>query len=170
MTKPEPEFFSTDDPVCDFCSQKPVVWAYPTKDSFLTGGVLALGSKTKPDKMVTMTSYGWWAACQTCHELIQKGERDTLAQRSADLMDNPLPMKIRMIAIKQAHGAFFDNRTDQPPILHDISRVPFVDADNEEDVYCHEHVPHKRMRAWHTRRSTCKTCNRELGYDPEGAS
>lgn len=57
--------------LCDFCSEPSVVFRYPAQ-SFIA--YVAAG--------VAGESVGDWAACKTCHELIQAGDRRGLSERS----------------------------------------------------------------------------------------
>ena len=59
---------------CDFCSSTPATWNYPAQTfTTLIGGLVR-------------TSEGDWAACDPCHALIEAGDMQGLARRSADLL------------------------------------------------------------------------------------
>lgn len=59
---------------CDFCSSKPVRWAYPARPHVM-GQLPSLGFEARsPDD---------WAACEPCHQIIQLADRDRLSRRSA---------------------------------------------------------------------------------------
>jgi hypothetical protein len=62
-------------PICDFCSGRPVVWTYPA-DTFRAphGDTLLL------EHQVLMRSIDDWAACDTCHDFIEAGQWEALAQ------------------------------------------------------------------------------------------
>jgi hypothetical protein len=57
--------------ICDFCSEPNVVWLYPAR-TFVAYAVAGIVGQ----------SVGDWAACTTCHALIEKGDRDELLDRS----------------------------------------------------------------------------------------
>jgi hypothetical protein len=91
------------DIVCDFCSTPEVKWMYPADD--IAVDALQWGSR------------GEWAACDTCHALIESSERDKLAEHSLSnfIKFNPeMPVASdsemrREIAkgIRALHEAFF---------------------------------------------------------------
>lgn len=64
--------------VCDFCMSPAITWAYPC-ESF------SMGIATEQRKE-TLNSWGGWAACDVCHDLIEAGEdkERELADRSAN--------------------------------------------------------------------------------------
>ncbi len=68
-----------DGPICDFCSRRPVKWHYPAKDIRSVKGVSVPG-------LIDQDSIGDWAACQTCHDLIEAGDNHGLANRTAQSM------------------------------------------------------------------------------------
>lgn len=53
--------------LCDFCCADHPCWEYPADDFIAFAAQGSLGS---------------WAACETCHGLIEAGDHDGLAQRS----------------------------------------------------------------------------------------
>ena len=55
--------------ICDFCSAPNVAWRYPAQ-SFLAYAIAG----------VVGQSVGDWAACRTCHELIEAGDRRGLLE------------------------------------------------------------------------------------------
>ena len=67
-------------PLCDLCSEPEPVWFHP-----------ALSFPVNIDGVLVSTSLNEWLACETCHRLIEAGDRDALAIRSADrlIMDHP---------------------------------------------------------------------------------
>jgi hypothetical protein len=68
--------------VCDICFGRPVMWRYPC-DSFV-------GPTAENDKQVWIQeSVGAWAACATCHTLIEADRRMDLAERSYNAADAP---------------------------------------------------------------------------------
>jgi hypothetical protein len=57
--------------ICDFCSDPDVAWRYPAK-SFIA---YAVGD-------IVGQSVGDWAACDTCHRLIETGDCNGLLERT----------------------------------------------------------------------------------------
>jgi len=57
--------------ICDFCSEQKVAWRYPAQSflAYMVAGVIG-------------QSVGDWAACRTCHGLIEAGDRGGLLDRS----------------------------------------------------------------------------------------
>ena len=57
--------------LCDFCSDPSVIFRYPTQSfvAYVAAGIAG-------------ESVGDWAACTTCHGLIQAGDRLGLSERS----------------------------------------------------------------------------------------
>jgi hypothetical protein len=87
-------------PICDFCSSEAVHWRYPARD-FAAPGLLAFFSKSAGD----------WAACDACHDLIEKDERAALVERvfiSAP-PDLVTPYAIRFV--QDLHASFYTCRT-----------------------------------------------------------
>ena len=56
-------------PICDFCSSPTVTWRYPAVTFSVEG----------------ITSVSDWAACDSCHVLIETNDRDGLLDRSVNL-------------------------------------------------------------------------------------
>lgn len=57
--------------ICDFCSEPNVVWRYPARN-FVAYAVAGFVGQ----------SVGDWAACTTCHALIENEDRSGLLDRS----------------------------------------------------------------------------------------
>jgi hypothetical protein len=74
MTSRRPADFAPGT-VCDFCASPAITWAYPC-ESF------SMGVATDKEKQL-MNSWGGWASCDTCHDLIETGKDRELADRSA---------------------------------------------------------------------------------------
>lgn len=94
---------------CDFCSAQPVKWRYPARDF------------TSPTPLPNLRhgSRGDWAACEKCHEIIQRGDRDALALRSAKRYARtyglPLNQAPRMAReLRAMHDRFWSNREGAP--------------------------------------------------------
>lgn len=91
--------------ICDFCSAPNVAWRYPAQ-SFVAYAIAG----------VVGQSVGDWAACRTCHELIEAGDRRGLLDRSLGtlLEKNPemRPAEAELRGqIAQFHRLFYDNQT-----------------------------------------------------------
>jgi hypothetical protein len=89
---------------CDFCSELAPSWAYPARDFV----AMHIGS-------IVSTSEGWWAACDGCHGLIEAGDRNGLADRSAALFVVANPESAEVIdslrgELQCIHDLFFANR------------------------------------------------------------
>ena len=90
--------------ICDFCSAPNVAWRYPAQ-SFLAYAIAG----------VVGQSVGDWAACRTCHELIEAGDRRGLLERSLGtlLEKNPemRPAESELRSqIAHFHRLFYDNQ------------------------------------------------------------
>ena len=87
-------------PLCDMCSEPDPVWVHP-----------ALSFPVEIDGLVLSNSIDEWYSCETCHRLIEAGDRDALAIRAADrlIMDHPefvLDMDV-LSQLRQVHDQFF---------------------------------------------------------------
>lgn len=97
-------------PQCDFCNSLAVAWAYPTRD--LSSTIPVPGKNAT----VTINSRGGWAACTPCHDLIEAGNRDGLAVRSAKAGNRRgVPLHLIVAACRKVHDDFWANR-EGPPI------------------------------------------------------
>lgn len=90
--------------ICDFCSEPEVAWRYPAR-TFLAYAVAG----------VVGQSVGDWAACATCHGLIESGDRKELSERSLrTLLDKNPEMRTAASELRQQiagfHEMFFANR------------------------------------------------------------
>lgn len=90
--------------ICDFCSEPEVVWRYPAR-TFLAYAVAG----------VVGESVGDWAACATCHALIESGDRTALSERSLrTLLDKNPEMRSAASELREQiagfHKKFFANR------------------------------------------------------------
>jgi hypothetical protein len=98
---------------CDFCSSPTVRWSYPTTN-FAGVNVRA------PDGFIWVSeSVGGWAACDICHEMIERGERESLAERSVStLIETNQELRGSEITLKDEirllHAKFFAFRTGLP--------------------------------------------------------
>jgi hypothetical protein len=112
MEKQVPEivinFRPADAPRCDFCSEQPVLWDYPSKDFVVKG-------------LQNWSSDGHWAACQTCHDLIEAGRYAELAERSVGTapaaIGRPLSeaeLTDQRAFINSVHRQFRESRLGEP--------------------------------------------------------
>lgn len=105
--------------VCDFCSDPDVKWRYPCYSH--VGLVTDL-----PGLQLLDQSVGDWAACDTCHDLIERSDRDALAKRTIDGMLEMMRALPAFTAIRSEvetqvrtiQDRFWSNRDGAP--------VPFV--------------------------------------------
>lgn len=105
------ELHPADEPICDFCSSKEVTWSYNAEDFSV------------PE--AEWGSRGGWAACDTCHDLIEADQREALLLRSVetffirheDLPDNPENRQILRSNLEDLHGRFFTARIGNPERL-----------------------------------------------------
>lgn len=94
-------------PVCDFCSATPVEWDYPARD--------LSHDDTYQGRRVTLNSSGEWAACEECHRLIERGDRDGLARRSRDRYAEQHGAGVLSLGMaRRIHDAFWSNRQGPP--------------------------------------------------------
>lgn len=70
----------TTEPRCDFCSAIPAQWTYPTHESAAKLEVQG-GPEDGLHVGPAIVSNEGWAACETCHGLIEADDRDALADR-----------------------------------------------------------------------------------------
>jgi len=90
--------------ICDFCSEPHVAWRNPVR-SFLAYAVAG----------VIGQSVGDWAACMTCHGLIETGDRSGLSERSLrTLLEGNPDMRPAEVELREQitrfHRMFFANR------------------------------------------------------------
>ncbi|MCW5979600.1 MAG: hypothetical protein KIT09_16095 [Bryobacteraceae bacterium] len=91
--------------ICDFCSEPNVAWRYPAQ-SFLAYVIAGVFGE----------SVGDWAACRTCHELIETGDQSGLLERSlGTLLEKnpgmrPAEEELRR-QLADFHRMFFSHRT-----------------------------------------------------------
>lgn len=167
------EFFVMDQPMgesiqCDYCSStENLVASYPARDTELdrlknpaTGGT------------VVMNSRGWWCACEPCHELIQRGDRDGLAQRSIERFEQThgraIPTELLAESIRLVHDQFWANREGAPYKL-DIQKIPFTNPNElvPTEVWCwdcRQERGREDVFANFNAGGPCTGCGRPLGY------
>lgn len=61
---------------CDFCHSEAVQWSYPAEDFIVP----------MPEPLPDWGSCGPWAACATCHDLIEAGKVAELIARSVETL------------------------------------------------------------------------------------
>lgn len=116
-------------PVCDFCSYADVHWSYPCRDhaqktEHATALVLSTDESPRVDhQIIDGFSHGGWAACNVCHGLIERGDRERLAKRSAKRQVRKLasqrppviwPLGDAIAHIRRLHDQFWENREGEP--------------------------------------------------------
>ena len=95
---------------CDFCSSPKVTWRYPARD-FMAPNLMA------------SESVGEWLACDTCHDLIERGERGALCERSMAIVqpviaDPEMIAEVIMPVLREFHDRFYKNRTGPAEPYH----------------------------------------------------
>lgn len=96
--------------VCDFCSSPDVLWTYPAHD---TVPITVTGKSAR----IILESVGHWAACQHCHDLIERELWNDLLERSISYCPPGLrdsPASILRDAIGAIHAAFRTARFGSP--------------------------------------------------------
>jgi hypothetical protein len=92
--------------ICDFCSSENVVKRYPAAD-FTAPAPFS-------NHVLEQVSMGDWAACPTCASLIDRGQWNTLLNRSIDsfysLNGHIIPRKALTDAITVLHQQFREHR------------------------------------------------------------
>lgn len=98
--------------VCDFCSSPAVRWAYPARDSVVTD----LTARLHAEGMPGAGSEGGWAACDTCHALIERTDRQGLVLRAARKFAKryDVPAKLLLPDLRKLHDQFWSNREGAP--------------------------------------------------------
>lgn len=84
--------------VCDFCNSPLITWAYPCESFSMGVGTQSEENLTiKTEKL--LNSWGGWAACDVCHELIEASKDRELADRSASQLKEGLaPDEFEMLS------------------------------------------------------------------------
>lgn len=89
--------------VCDICSKPNPTWSYPTKNFVIDAGPVDLGS------------FGGWAACDNCHDAIEKnGMAGSVAATIKSMEETGEYHPAMAGLIVQLHDKFFKNRTGPP--------------------------------------------------------
>lgn len=105
-------------PICDFCSGTPVRYSYPSRPH-TSGTILAMGGKLPPLSLTFQDGDGAWAACDRCHSLIQRADRDALVKYSVQQMrrrgsGSVIPKAELTRVIRGIHDNFWKNREGAP--------------------------------------------------------
>lgn len=91
---------SKDNPICDFCSDPHPIYWYPCRDF---------------NTYIGANSVGPWAACETCHRLIESDNRGALNQVSMETYQRDHPhekmYKSSGEFLEYLHDMFWANRT-----------------------------------------------------------
>lgn len=134
MNQPTP---SEGEEICDFCSSHDPQWAYPCRNHSHTENINAVVAKRDDlsdmrfERMnIKAISDGAWAACPACHMLIERGDRERLARRSAKrLLKNIDPEMARAWSlgnatehIRRIHDAFWENREGAPTQITEMTK------------------------------------------------
>ena len=98
--------------VCDFCSGGVPRWSYPTRDFV----VEPLTTRLHAEGMPGAGSEGNWAACDTCHALIERTDREGLTLRVASIFARQYSVPVQMLLepLGELHGQFWSNREGKP--------------------------------------------------------
>jgi hypothetical protein len=113
---------------CDFCSSLAPKWSYPCRDFVHNenAGILMMNEKTHDVRFDELSieghSIGNWAACPVCHLLIERGDRERLARRSAKRLLTKVvpelakswPMKDAVDHCRRIQDDFWKNRMGAP--------------------------------------------------------
>jgi hypothetical protein len=100
------------EPICDFCSEVPVVKRYSCISfESLYSCILFESSVPVDDVTLVVDSRGDWAACETCQGLVDQGLWDALHKRSCETYDgwneaNDLVRKILSDYVQELHQQF----------------------------------------------------------------
>jgi len=106
------------DKICDFCDHPLIAWWYETLDT------------------------GRWAACDTCHNLIENKDFDTLLNRAMDKLGFVLESDVDILSNKltSLHKAFTAGCCSPPtPIVERDSMLCFSNYRGKEIVYGEQH-------------------------------
>lgn len=90
---------------CDFCSTPDPPWLYRAHSIEF--------------KEIDAKSESGWAACETCHDLIEQNNLPAVAERAADIMCRRHPEYDRQETLQDVayvHARFFNHRIDAPPV------------------------------------------------------
>lgn len=122
--------------VCDFCSSPHIRWRYPCQTW--------TREELSPKGLIDHGYLGDWSACQPCHDLIERDDRDALAQRAieSEAMALQIPAATRLDEsqmqrlhgrVRQLQDEFFAHRQGPPRPASQSSvdfraRIRFADS------------------------------------------
>jgi len=97
---------------CDFCSSSAVRWSYPARDFVVSD----LTERLRAQELPGVGSEGSWAACETCHRLIQHGDRTAIAVRAGRKFARryDVPASLVLPELRKLHDQFWANREGPP--------------------------------------------------------
>lgn len=103
--------------ICDFCGMPDAKWRYPTRtfdtpDLALMDIALERPFARRPG-VLTPRSVGDWCACGDCHDDIEAGLWNELADRGLRSKPRALRREVRP-HVKRLHQQFRQNRTGEP--------------------------------------------------------
>jgi hypothetical protein len=104
VNKPKP-----GEEVCDFCGAPKPVWAFPCRNHVTTDTVGGLSA--------SQGSLGAWGACDECHALILKADREGVVRRAVENIPAELklvPMALVQSSIRHVQDNFWSNRDGDP--------------------------------------------------------
>jgi hypothetical protein len=93
-------------PVCDFCGSEDVAWIYPTERTIAY--IAQVG-----DRVSIGESLPGFVACSVCAELIERGDREGVAERSLNALpaeDRDVGEELAKELIQRIHLSFWDHR------------------------------------------------------------
>ncbi len=91
--------------ICDFCNGTPIEWCYPATDFAIEfDGVMM---------PFDLGSFGGWAACQLCHEAIERDGVLGSSQRTVRSMGDIVSAPVCQMVL-DLHKKFFAHRTGPP--------------------------------------------------------
>lgn len=96
------------DIICDFCSSPKVTWRYPARNILMTD--------------IQALSVGDWAACDTCHDIIERDGQPGITARTVETFKHNLPGMDNFIL--RLHKRFFAERTGPAERIGDTPSTP----------------------------------------------
>lgn len=107
---------------CDFCSGQDIRWRYPARPHIMSN--VGVVTDKGLEFVVTGGSADDWAACDECHALIARADRDALLERSVETYgSSPIPRATLRQIIRQIHDNFWAAREGAPAPI-EIQEAP----------------------------------------------
>lgn len=110
-----------EEPICDFCSEKPVVAGYLQPDYIMAEYQLG-------PMPVVANSTGGWSACEECARMVDAGQKEKLAARSAERfyvrhpeMGGHVPSSMALGLVRSAHAGFWENWEPASPLCRKMT-------------------------------------------------